>query len=108
MRRSRFVLAGVFACLVVAGCATPEQDVANRIRAAGSPIVRSVVYRPQNILDPAEVVIDLVQGTTQDQAQQLWCEVVAPAGGGDVRISLWIDGRFFPVTVDEICPAASP
>ena len=38
------------------GCsADPAKQVATQIRAAASPVVRAVVYREANFLDPAEV-----------------------------------------------------
>jgi hypothetical protein len=99
MRRSQAVLSAVLASatLATAGCAEREACVADQIRAANSPIVREVVYRSSNILDPAEVDVYVSLGTTNAQAQALWCDVIV----------LYKAGGLFSVRVDPTCPAAS-
>lgn len=100
----RAVLALVVGFVAV-GCAlAPEGRVANRIRAAASPVVREVVFRPANFLDPASIDVWLIPGATVAQADRLWCEVIVPAGGS-AYVEVWNDsGTELMVSVDPICP----
>jgi hypothetical protein len=59
----------------------PGRQLAARLQAVGSPLVQEVVFRPQTIIDPPEVHVIVRPGVTEAQAEQLWCEVIAPAGG---------------------------
>ena|ERR1700690_3196693 len=109
----RVVLALV-AGLVATGCAsTAGEQVASRIRAANSPVVREVVWRPANFLDPPEVDVWLIPGATESQAEILWCQVIVPAGGSpyqnDTGVAVWNDaGTEMMVTVTPVCPTPSP
>jgi hypothetical protein len=110
VKRSAALLAAVLACasLAAAGCAEREAGVADRIRAVNSPIVRRVFYQSSNILDPAEVDVYVGAGTTQAQAQRLWCDVIVPAGGDATFVALWRGVGWFSVNVDPTCPVPSP
>jgi hypothetical protein len=83
----RLVCTLPFLCVLVLliGCSTwsnePGQQLAARIRAVGSPLISEVVFRPATMIDPPEVHVVVRPGVTEAQAESLWCEVVAPAGG---------------------------
>ena len=71
--------------LLVAGCGLapgPGAVIAERIRAANSPIVREVVFSPHDWVagNPEEITVYLVREVTDAQAQDLWCNVMIPAG----------------------------
>ena len=69
---------------VLASCAcapSPGQAVAQRIRESNSPAIATVVFRPENMLDPEEVDVWLAPGVSGAVADRLWCDVIAPAGG---------------------------
>ena len=108
----------VLAALLVASCApAPGEQVAARIRAAGSPLVREVTFRAADMIDPASIDVFLSPGTTRAQAEGLWCAVIVPAGGtmteGDAGVALWTttqawtapagDGSDF-LDIDPTCP----
>ena len=98
--------------VVLASCASPVgEQVATRIRAAGSPIVREVIYQPENYLDPEGLEVFLRPGTTEAQAKDLWCTVVVPAGGsafeGETGVTLWNDAGTEMMAQDVTCPAPS-
>ena len=59
----------------------PGRALAARLRAAGSPLIESVEFQPQRLIDPPEVHVIVRPGVTEDQAAALWCDVVVPAGG---------------------------
>jgi hypothetical protein len=61
------VLAAILVAAVVAGCAGPGKGVAERIRAANSPIVREVYVSPANPFGGKqdEVQVFVVDGATQ-------------------------------------------
>ena len=40
----------------------PGRQLAGRIRAAGSPLIRQVVFRPQTMIDPPEVHVIVQPG----------------------------------------------
>lgn len=66
--------------------------MAERLRAANSPLVDHVVFRPGSGIDPPEVNVWLAQGVTDEAAGQLWCDVVVPAGGtrqGDTAVVMY-------------------
>jgi hypothetical protein len=73
----------------------PGRQLADRIRVADSPLVREVIFRPQTMIDPPEVHVIVNAGVTEAQAERLWCEVVAPAGGsqfeGDLGALIYDD-----------------
>jgi hypothetical protein len=66
----------------------PGQALAARIRAANSPLVQSVEFRSLTMIDPPEVHVIVRRGVTEAQAEQLWCDVVAPAGGSQLEGNL--------------------
>ncbi len=83
--------------LAAAACAPePGEEIAAAIKQNGSPIVRDVVYKHGNLLDPPEILVYLQAGTTQVQADAFWCSVVVSAGGeaesGPRAVTLWSDG----------------
>ena len=88
--------------------AAPGEQVANRIRAAQSQIVRDVIYRPANALDPAEVIVYLRSGSTEADARLFWCNIVVPAGGsefeGETGVSIWNDAGSALMALDVSCP----
>jgi hypothetical protein len=68
---------------LVAGCSpSPGAGVAERIRAANSPVVREVDYGAPNAIVGVEelLYIYVVDGTTEAQALDMWCNVAVPAG----------------------------
>jgi len=71
----------------------PGRELAARINGAGSPLIDEVVFRPHTVIDPPEVHVIVRAGVTEAQAEQLWCQVVAPAGGspfeGNVGASIY-------------------
>ena len=97
---------------VVAGCATGAgEQVADRIRAANAVIVRDVIYRPANFLDPADIVVYLRPGATESQAEQHYCDVIVPAGGDQSDgsdVSVWDDSGRVLMAQDVTCGSASP
>jgi hypothetical protein len=82
-RRVRAVTAIGIAALALVACSNPGAPVAERIRAANSPIVLEVRYAPSNPLgDGGEtLVVLLTDDATEAQALDLWCTVIVPAGG---------------------------
>jgi hypothetical protein len=66
----------------------PGEALAERIRAANSPLIQTVEFRPLTMIDPPEVHVIVVPSVTEDQADRLWCDVVAPAGGSQFEGNL--------------------
>jgi hypothetical protein len=66
----------------------PGRQLADRIRAANSPLVQDVVFREQTMIDPPEVHVIVKHGVTETEAAGLWCDVVAPAGGSQFEGNL--------------------
>lgn len=66
----------------------PGEALAARIRAAGSPLVQRVEFRPLTMIDPPEVHVIVGPGVTAGQVETLWCSVVEPAGGGQFEGNL--------------------
>lgn len=98
--------------LLAAGCApAPGEQIANRIRAAGSPVVREVIFRPANLLDPASIDVWLIPGAPEAQAEAVWCEVIAPAGGSAYDegggVAVWNDSGTELMAVDPVCATPS-
>jgi len=77
---SRLVATGVLAGLLVAGCAGAGQGIADRIRAANSPIVKEVDLSPANFWQGSgdAVYVYLTDAATNEEALDLWCTVVYP------------------------------
>jgi hypothetical protein len=73
----------------------PGRALAARLQAAGSPLIREVVFQPRSMIDPPEVHVIVWPGVTEAQAERLWCDVVAPAGGsqfeGDLGALIYDD-----------------
>jgi hypothetical protein len=70
--------------VVVAACSNPGAPVAEKIKAANSPIVREVRYSPATFgasVSQDSLIVVLVDGATDAQAIDLWCTVILPAGG---------------------------
>ena len=89
----------------------PGRQLAARLQASGSALIREVVFQPQTIIDPPEVHIIVQPDVTEAQAERLWCEVIAPAGGsqfeGDLGALIYDDrGNWLASTV--ICASAEP
>jgi hypothetical protein len=85
LRRARAAAAAAAIALAASACVSPPgAPVADKIRAANSPIVREVRYVPArfgaSVVEDSITVI-LVDGTTEAQAADLWCTVIVPAGG---------------------------
>jgi hypothetical protein len=92
--RLRLNPAVVLAGLLIAGCAGPALGIADRIRAANSPIVREVHISPANPFGgkPDEVKVYVVDDATEADALALWCEIIVPAGAADMApgtIDVW-------------------
>lgn len=90
----------------------PGRQLAARIQAARSPLIRDVVFRPQTMIDPPEVHVIVQAGVTEAQAERLWCDVVAPAGGSqfesDLGALIYDDtGNWLASTVSCASPAPS-
>lgn len=110
------VAAGIilYAAMSLVGQGSPWSDdpgraLASRLEAAGSPIVRDVVFRPKTMIDPPEVDVWLRPGVTEEQAVALWCQIIAPAGGspfeGDLGAVMWNDAGTEMMAVNPQCPA---
>jgi hypothetical protein len=71
---------------LVAGCAGPGQGIADRIRAANSPIVREVYLSAANFWEGSgdAVKVYLVDEASDAEALELWCTVVLPAGAEEL------------------------
>ncbi len=87
----------------------PGRALASRLEAAGSPIVRDVIFRPKKMIDPPEVDVWLRPGVSAEQAVALWCQTIAPAGGspfeGDLGAVVWNDAGTEMMAVNPPCPA---
>ena len=87
----------------------PGRALASRLEAAGSPIVRDVIFRPATMIDPPEVDVWLRPGVSEAQAVALWCQTIAPAGGspfeGDLGVVVWNDAGTQMMAVNPQCPA---
>jgi hypothetical protein len=59
----------------------PGKGLAARLRAVHPPLIETVEFQSHTMIDPPEVHIIVRNGVSEAQAEQLWCEVVAPAGG---------------------------
>jgi hypothetical protein len=84
----------VLVSLLAARCAGPAQGIADRIRAANSPIVREVQISPANPFGgkPDEVKVYIYAEATEADALALWCDVMLPAGAADMpagTIDVW-------------------
>ncbi len=107
------VLALFVLSLLVAGCAGPGQGIAERIRAANSPIVREVQYYPQEFPSSRKehIYIFVVDEATEAEVLQLWCDVVLPAGAAHLpnEVALLKDpSRPTGVFRDQYHPPALP
>jgi hypothetical protein len=71
------------ASLLAAGCAASlGQEIADRIQATNSPIVREVELSPANFWQGSgdAVYVFLTDAATDEEALDLWCTVVYPPG----------------------------
>lgn len=70
----------------IASCTGPGQGIADRIRAANSPLVREVFLSPANPWEGSgdAVYVYLKDEATDAQALDLWCNVVIPAGADEL------------------------
>lgn len=110
------LIAVLVAVVVVARAAWfgPAEGVADRIRAANSPIVEEVVLQGPNLFYGGEskVFVYLVPAATQEQALSLWCDVVLPAGAAQAYVRL-VKNQMSPTPVfvskqAPVCPAGAP
>jgi hypothetical protein len=115
----RWIAALSAVALLVAACSGPGAGIAERIRAANSPIVREVSFSPAAFPDSSAdmIVVYLVDDATDAEALDLWCGVVMPAGAdqlpaGNVRLLKGGErgtggGRLggTRVLADPVCPA---
>jgi hypothetical protein len=90
----------------------PGRQLADRIRAANSPLVQHVGFQSQTIIDPPEVHVIVKHGVTEAQAEGLWCDVVVPAGGsqfeGDLGALIYDDaGNWLSSRVECSSPQPS-
>jgi hypothetical protein len=96
-RLSALVVVLGMSSTLLTGCAGPGQSIADRIRAANSPIVREVVLSPANFWEGSgdAVYVYLKEEATEAEALDLWCRVVLPAGAKDLptgAVGLWKGG----------------
>lgn len=101
-----WLLSGVLLIVVGSGGSRAGETVAERIRGVGSPLVREVVFRPQNLPDPPEVNVWLKPGVSESDADDLWCDVIVPAGGtadGDTAVVIWNDSGTAIMAADATC-----
>jgi hypothetical protein len=104
LNRSWLLILLILGSVVAAGCASvPEEAIAARIRAANSPIVRDVDYRPPNMLDPAEIDVWLRPDARQLQATSLWCDVIVPVGGQRRVVAIYYSTGTTFVSLDPSC-----
>ena len=109
--------------LLAAGCtAGPGQGIADRIRAANSPIVREVALSPANFWQGSgdAVYVYLTDVATDAEALDLWCTVVYPAGADQLpagQVGLYRGGELQPgggrsgaslAVRDPVCPEGDP
>ena len=89
-RRIRVLVVATFVLGIVVGTLVlranylgPGVGVADRVRAADSPLVTEVQYLDPNWFTgkPGEVRIYLEHDATQAEVNAFWCDVVVPAGG---------------------------
>ncbi len=66
----------------------PGEALAARLRATHNPLIQAVEFRPLTMIDPPEVHVIVGPAVTEDRAEQLWCGVVAPAGGSQFEGNL--------------------
>ena len=114
------VVAGALS-LLVAGCGLipgPGAGIAERIRAANSPIIREVEFSPASpVVDTGEYIfVFLNDDATDAQALDLWCTVVIPAGAeqlspGRVRLlkgdklgAGGVRSGMYGVLTNPVCP----
>jgi hypothetical protein len=103
--------------LLATGCQGPGTGIADRIRAANSPIVREVLYGSPGLEGGGErIFVYLIDEATDAQALDLWCQVVIPAGAeqlGPDNVRLYKGGKPAPgggslgttrVLRDPVCP----
>ena len=114
------VVIGATLVTAVAGCVGGFKDydqrggpaIADRIRAANSPLVESVTYVPGDFMDAATIDIRLGSGVSPAEAKALICEVARPAvEAGDppegLGVSAWDQGLTRIVAHDlDPCPAS--
>jgi hypothetical protein len=79
----------------------PGAGIADRIRAANSPLVREVVFEPVGFGEGGgeTITILLVDAATDAQALDLWCRVVLPAGAAQLpsgNVSVYKGGELSP------------
>jgi hypothetical protein len=108
----RLVAAAALGSLLVAGCAGPGRGIADRIRAANSPIVREVYLSPANAFGGKgdEIQIFVPDNTTEAEKLSLWCEVMLPAGAADmppgtIGVYEGVPGAGHDVLRDPACPS---
>jgi hypothetical protein len=80
--RTTLGLVGLAALSVACGPA-PGQGIVDRIRAADAPIVQEVILSPVNFWggkDYEDIYLYLVSDVTDQEAFDLWCDVIIPAG----------------------------
>jgi hypothetical protein len=87
--------------LLVACCSGPGAGIADKIRAANSPIVREVQLASAAFPDSSTDAIDvyIVDDASDAQALDLWCTVVVPAGVSQLpprAVRLYKGGQLAP------------
>jgi hypothetical protein len=107
----------VLACFATGCLPTRGQAIADRIRAANSPIVRQVDLSPANPLlgRGDEVFVFITDAATDAEALDLWCLVVLPAGARELRagaVNVYRGGvdssGAYLALHDPVCPEQSP
>ena len=101
-----WLMLGVLLIVLSSGGSRAGESVAERIRSAGSPLVREVVFRPQHLPDPPEVNVWLNPGVSESDAVELWCDVILPAGGsagGETAVVIWNDPGTAMMAADATC-----
>ena len=97
--------------LLVGACAPSEGEaIASRISAAKDPAITDVRFHRENYIDPEEINVYVAPGTSTTEAARIWCEVVAPAGGGwsQEHPAFLMDEKSHDILVDEPACSTTP
>ena len=85
-RPAKLLMVAGLVTMMATGCTSVADDIAGRIRAAKSPIVREVEVDEPNFFTGRRpgITVYVVDDATEVQAREMWCVVMAPAGVGQL------------------------